>query len=66
MSDVAAWLEDLGLGKYQKVFAENEVDFDILPKITEQDLEKLAIPLGPRKKLLEAIAFLRADNADWV
>ena len=62
MSDIASWLENLGLGKYQTIFAENEVDFEVLPKLTEQDLKELAIPLGPRKKLLEAIAVFGADG----
>lgn len=62
MSDIAAWLERLGLGKYTEVFAENEVDFEVLPELTEQDLEKLDIPLGPRKKLLKAITALDSND----
>jgi hypothetical protein len=44
----------LGLGKYAQVFAEGEIDFEVLPHLTETDLESLGIPLGPRKKLLMA------------
>ena len=58
MSDIAAWLKNLGLEKYQAVFAENDVDFEVLLELTEQDLEKLGISLGHRKKLLRAIANL--------
>jgi class 3 adenylate cyclase/predicted ATPase len=58
MDDVGRWLTGLGLGKYAKTFADNEVDFQVLPQLTEQDLEKLGIPLGHRKKLLQAIACL--------
>lgn len=58
MSNITAWLENLGLSKYQEIFAENEIDFEILSELTEPDLEKIGIPLGPRKKLLKAIANL--------
>ena len=62
MSDIASWLKSLGLGKYEAVFADNEIDFEVLPELTEQDLEKLAIPLGPRKKLLKAIKTRSAEQ----
>ena len=61
--DVEQWLERLGLAKYAKLFAENEVDFEVLPDLTEQDLKDLDIPLGPRKKLLKAIAALTESAA---
>ena len=57
--DVAAWLQDLGLARYEPVFRENEVDADLLPDLTEADLVTLGLPFGPRKKLLTAIAALR-------
>ena len=58
MSDVAQWLEELGLGQYAETFAENDVDLDVLPDLGEGDLEKLGVSLGHRKKLLRAIAAL--------
>jgi class 3 adenylate cyclase/tetratricopeptide (TPR) repeat protein len=61
--DVADWLEALGLGKYAARFAENEIDFEVLPDLSEDDLRDLDIPLGPRKKLLKAIAALRGGGA---
>jgi hypothetical protein len=54
--DIAAWLRELGLERYQPAFRENEIDWEVLPELTEGDLEKLGLPLGPRKKLLKAIA----------
>jgi hypothetical protein len=57
--DIAAWLRDLGLARYERVFRENEVDADLLPELTETDLVTLGLPFGPRKKLLKAIAALR-------
>ena len=58
MSEIAAWLEGLGLGKYVEMLAESEIDFEVLPELTAPDLEKLGMPLGPSKKLLKAIANL--------
>jgi class 3 adenylate cyclase len=59
--DVAAWLRGLGLERYEPTFRENEIDWDVLPELTESDLEKLGLPLGPRKKLLKAIAALSTE-----
>jgi SAM domain (Sterile alpha motif)/Adenylate and Guanylate cyclase catalytic domain len=61
--DVASWLRSLGLEKYEPVFRENEIDADVLPELTELDLEKLGVPLGHRKRLLKAIATLRNDGS---
>src|SRR5229473_8255303 len=62
--DVGAWLRGLGLGQYEGAFRESEIEADVLPELTEVDLEKLGIPLGPRKRILKAIANLGgADKA---
>lgn len=53
--DVAAWLRSLGLERYEEAFRENEIDWEVLPELNEADLERLGLPLGPRKKLLKAI-----------
>jgi class 3 adenylate cyclase/tetratricopeptide (TPR) repeat protein len=53
--DVGAWLRNLGLEKYEPAFIENAIDFDVLPELTEDDLEKLGIPLGDRKRVVRAI-----------
>src|SRR5882762_2400712 len=56
--DLAAWLQGLGLGQYEGTFRENEIEADVLRDLTEADLEKLGLPLGPRKRILKAIANL--------
>ena len=56
---IERWLADLGLEKYAAVFAEHEVDASVLADLTESDLHTLGIPLGPRKKILKAIAEAR-------
>ncbi len=53
--DILAWLTDLGLERYAVAFRDADVSTDILPELTDADLEKLGLPLGPRKKLLKAI-----------
>jgi len=60
--DVGGWLRSLGLGQYEDTFRANEIDIDVLPELTEVDLEKLGVPLGHRKRLLKAIAGLAAPE----
>ena len=60
MQQMADWLEKLGMSEYAKPFAENRIDFSVLPDLTDQDLEKLGVLLGDRRKMLRAIAKL--DN----
>ena len=55
---VSGWLEGLGLGIYAGTFADSGIDFEVLPELTDSDLRELGLPLGPRKKLLKAIAAL--------
>jgi class 3 adenylate cyclase/tetratricopeptide (TPR) repeat protein len=56
--DVGAWLEELGLGQYRALFADQAIDSDVLPDLTEEDLVRLDVPLGHRKKLFKAIGDL--------
>ena len=56
--DVGAWLRGLGLGQYEATFRESEIDAEVLPDLTEGDLNQLGVPLGHRKRLLKAIAAL--------
>ena len=60
--DVVVWLRSLGLGKYEAVFRENDIDETVLPNLTAEDLKELGVAsLGHRRKLLDAIAALRTD-----
>jgi PAS domain S-box-containing protein len=56
--DVGDWLRSLGLTQYEAVFREHAIESDILPELSESDLEKLGLPLGHRKLLLKAICAL--------
>ena len=53
--DVAGWLRGLGLARYEAVFREAAIGPDVLPDLTDSDLEKLGVALGDRKRLLRAI-----------
>ena len=55
---VAAWLENLGLGRYAEAFQQNAIAWDVLPELNEGDLEALGVLLGHRKTLLRAISQL--------
>ena len=56
--EIGAWLRGLGLGQYEATFRESEIEADVLPELTDTDLEKIGVPLGPRKRILKAIATL--------
>jgi class 3 adenylate cyclase/predicted ATPase len=56
MQQIADWLEKLGMSEYAQCFAKNRIDFSVLPDLTDQDLEKLGVVLGDRRKMLRAIA----------
>jgi class 3 adenylate cyclase len=62
MQQIADWLEKLGMSEYVGRFAENRIDFSVLPDLTDQDLEKMGVVLGDRRKMLRAIACLDADK----
>jgi hypothetical protein len=60
--DIVVWLRSLGLGKYEAIFRENEIDEAVLPSLTHENLKELGVAaFGHRVKLLDAIAALRSD-----
>ena len=60
--DIVVWLRSLGLGQYEAVFRQNDIDETVLPNLTADDLKELGVAsLGHRRKLLDAVAALRAD-----
>ena len=57
--DVAAWLRDLGLERYVSAFRDNDIDAEVLLKLTAEDLISIGVTsVGHRRKLLDAIASL--------
>jgi hypothetical protein len=56
------WLRSLGLGKYEAIFRENDIDDTVLPSLTHENLKELGVAsFGHRVKLLDAITALRSD-----
>src|SRR3954453_3171144 len=56
--EIKTWLRRLGLGQHESLFIANAIDCDVLPQLTEGDFEKIGIPLGDRKRLMNAISAL--------
>jgi predicted ATPase/class 3 adenylate cyclase len=63
VQQIEDWLDKLGMSEYAERFAENRIDFSVLPDLTDQDLEKLGVVLGDRRKMLRAIAKLDCTSA---
>ena len=60
--DIATWLQGLGLQRYVRAFRDNEIDWEVLPKLTSEDLREIGVAaIGHRRKLLDAIAALSAS-----
>lgn len=63
MQEIGDWLATLGLSRYARLFEDNGIDLSVLADLTDQDLEKLGIVVGHRRKLLREIAKLKeAEN----
>ena len=63
MQQIADWLEKLGLGQYAQRFAEHDINFAILPDLTDQDLKELGVAsLGHRRQLLRAMTELKGGE----
>ena len=63
MQQIGDWLKNLGMSEYVERFAENRIDLSVLPDLTDQDLERLGVLLGDRRKMLRAIRELTGDAA---
>jgi len=61
--DITTWLQGLGLERYVPAFRDNDVDAEVLPELTAEDLISIGVTsVGHRRKLLAAIAALGAAN----
>src|ERR1700746_4112458 len=60
--DIGGWLRRIGLEQYEAAFRENKIDDTVLPSLTAEALKDLGVRIvGDRRKLLDAIAALRAE-----
>jgi hypothetical protein len=61
--DVAGWLRDLGLERYEAAFRENGVSAEVLCHLTADDLKELGVAgVGHRRQLMVAIAKLNEPS----
>jgi hypothetical protein len=51
VATITGWLASLGLPEYAQRFAENGIDVSVLRYLTDQDLEKIGVLLGHRRKM---------------
>ena len=57
--DIDGWLRGIGLEQYAEMFRDNDIDVELLGRLTNDDLKDIGVvSFGHRKKLLEAIAAL--------
>src|SRR5580693_6159638 len=62
--DIEVWLQGLGLERYVPVFRDHEIDWEVLARLTSEDLREIGVAaIGHRRKLLDAIAALGASAA---
>jgi hypothetical protein len=63
VSDLRDWLRRNKFEQYADAFEANDIDLDILPELSERDLEQLGVSLGNRRRLLKALAERAAEPA---
>ncbi|XP_077210637.1 uncharacterized protein LOC143846105 isoform X2 [Tasmannia lanceolata] len=63
---VAAFLQRLGLSKYNFTFQAEEVDMFALKHMDDQDLKQIGLPMGPRKKILLALSSAKMRKSDHI
>ena len=61
--NLVAWLRGLGLERYAPAFRDNDVDGEVLPELTSDDLISIGVTsVGHRRKLLAAIAQFQPER----
>ena len=62
--DIAEWLRGLGLDQYLPAFRANDIDGEVLRRLTAEDLRELGVAsIGHRRRLLDAITALGPADA---
>ncbi|MDT8343799.1 MAG: adenylate/guanylate cyclase domain-containing protein [Thermohalobaculum sp.] len=55
MSELRAWLEAIGCGRYADAFEENGITPDLIGDLTDDDLKELGLTIGDRKRFWRAV-----------
>jgi class 3 adenylate cyclase len=61
--DLPLWLQRIGLEQCAETLAANDIDLDVLPDLSDEDLKELGLSLGHRRRLLRAIAELSSERS---
>lgn len=64
MTSLSDWLHSIGLDQYAQLFADNDVDLEVLRILTEEDLHQLGVSFGHRKRILKAVAEIDSRSAE--
>jgi class 3 adenylate cyclase len=65
MSGIRPWLEGLGLAQYAGAFETNDIDTELLPRLTDAVLEQLGVAsLGHRMRILSAVEAVRQPRSN--
>jgi hypothetical protein len=66
--DIDSWLRGIGLAQYAEMFRANDIDGELLDRLTSDDLKEIGVAsFGHRRKLLEALSHgdvLRSGRLD--
>ena len=64
MSDeLRHWLDQIGLAQHAEIFAANDIDLDVLPELSDEDLKELGLSPGHRRRLQRALAEQTSEDA---
>jgi class 3 adenylate cyclase len=64
MSDeLRHWLDQIGLAQHAETFAANDIDLDVLPELSDEDLKELGLSLGDRRRLQRALSKRTSEDA---
>lgn len=58
------WIASIGLSQHTQTLLENEIDFDVLRDINEDELAQIGLPLGARKRLMKAALIAGEDESE--
>ncbi len=63
VDSVTEWLEQLGLGQYATAFAQNDIDWELLPELDQDTLIYIGITsAGHRLRIIKAANSIQADS----
>ena len=63
MGGLREWLRKFNMEQYADAFEQDDIDLDILEKLTEQDFVELGVSRGNRRRLMTAIAMRSGEAA---